>query len=200
MTMARQRERVSLESGLKLDLNFLMRRGIAVPGKLVRSESTWSLVGTQEIVARAFIEADMRVDKYPRLTIVRAGREQEISLCFAYRHFGGRQWYFTCPRTHERVSVLWKPPGSPYFASRHAFGRHVAYSSQFEKPRDRAISQARSIRNRLGGEADLSADFPPKPKGMRWTTYERLQRKCEAYDGLWLASTWAILQRLKAIR
>jgi hypothetical protein len=197
--MARWRERVPLESGLKLDINRLIRDDIIRPGEHSIWRITWR-TGDGHVYDSARAITEMRPGKFPHLTIEHAGREQQISLCFAHRHFGGRQWYFACPRTHERVSVLWKPPGSPYFASRHAFGRQVAYSSQFETPRDRAISQARSIRNRLGGEADLSADFPPKPKGMRWTTYERLQRKCEAYDASWVASTWAFLQRLKTLR
>jgi hypothetical protein len=37
-------------------------------------------------------------------------------------HFGGRQWYFVCPYTKRRVSVLWMPPGARYFACRQRWG------------------------------------------------------------------------------
>src|ERR1700732_1828659 len=78
--------------------------------------------------------------------------DQWIDLETVPRHFGGRQWFCVCPRTERRVSVLWKPPGSLSFASRQAWGRHVAYGSQFETPRGRALSAAQAIRCKLGGK------------------------------------------------
>lgn len=190
--MARWRERVMLENGPRLDLNKLIRNEIIEPGR----HTIWRLSFSDG--SRARLEAEMRPGKVPRLMIEHGGKEQEISLCFAYRHFGGRQWYFTCPRTHERVSVLWKPPGSPFFASRHAYGRQVAYCSQFQSPRDRALATAQDIRRRLGGEEWVSGldGFPPKPKGMRWATYERLQDKCDAHQNFALASIYVYLRKL----
>jgi hypothetical protein len=60
------------------------------------------------------------------------------------------------------------------FLSRQAWGRRVAYGSQFETPQDRALSAAQNIRYRLGGKDYVSVDglLPPKPKGMHWRTYE----------------------------
>lgn len=200
--MARWRERVRLESGLKLDLNKLMRDGSVKRGELTRRATVWTRIPSGEVVAAAIIEADMRPDSPARLTIERDGREQCIRLCAVRRHFGGVQWYFTCPETHERASVLWKPPGARHFASREAFGRQVAYGSQFECPRYRALSAAHMIRHRLGGNKWVSVldGFPPKPKGMRWVTYDRLRCKCETYEAFSIARLWAYLQRRKMVR
>ncbi|MBM3563453.1 MAG: hypothetical protein FJX48_10005 [Alphaproteobacteria bacterium] len=162
--MARWRERANLDSGLKLDINKLLRDGTLQPGELTSQVTYWRRVANGEIVAIAIIEAEMRSDRPPRISIEHDGREQGVRLTYRPRNFGGVQWYFLCPDTGRRVSVLWKPPGACYFASREAFGRQVAYGSQFQTPRDRAISAAQSIRRRLGGNEWLSGlnGFPPR--------------------------------------
>ena len=200
--MPRRRERVRLESGLKLDLNRLMRDGPVKAGELTCRATVWTRIPSGEPVAMAIIEADMRPDSPARITIEHDGRVQSVRLRAVARHFGGVQWYFVCPGTGRRATVLWKPPGGRYFASREAFERQVAYGSQFQCPRDRARSVAQMIRHRLGGNEWVSGlgGFPPKPKGMRWATYDRLQRKCETYERFSLASISAYLQRLKMIR
>ena len=63
---------------------------------------------------------------------------QLIALEACERHFGGWQWYFVCPRTGLKASVLWMPPGARSFASRKRWGRQVAYHSQFLSEIDRA--------------------------------------------------------------
>lgn len=152
-----------------------LRDGTAKAGEVTRTATVWRRIPSGDIVAAAIIEANMRPDSPARITIEHGGREQCVRLRAAPRHFSGVQWYFLCPDTGRRVSVLWKPPGARYFASRQAFGRQVACGSQFQTPRDRALSAAQMIRHRLGGNEWLSGlnGFPPKPKGMRWRTFER---------------------------
>src|ERR1700730_1397014 len=110
-----------------------------------------------------------------------------------------RSRVIVCPRTERRVSVLWNPPGSRSFASRQAWGRQVAYGSQFETPRGRALSAAQAIRCKLGGKDYISIDddMPPKPKWMRWRTYERITRRCEANEATCNLCLLGFLARLE---
>ena len=88
------------------------------------------------------------------------------------------QWYALCPFTARKVRVLYRPPGARSFASRHAWGRQVAYASQFEGVVARAHRTQAKVKARALGNADPNEwDFPPKPKWMRWATCERLEAK-----------------------
>jgi hypothetical protein len=50
----------------------------------------------------------------------------------------------------------------------------VAYQSQFLDLTNRAHFGQSKIKNRLIGDLDPDDwDLPPKPKGMRWRTYQR---------------------------
>jgi len=57
------------------------------------------------------------------------------------------------------------------FACRHC--SRLAYASQQESAHFRGLWKAQKIRMRLGGSANMLEDFPEKPKGMHWRTYER---------------------------
>jgi hypothetical protein len=152
--MARNRQRVCLESGAKLDINRLLREGEISPGGGV-------------ILRLEFGD----------------GSQQEIALTSRPRHFGGKQWYFLCPRTGRSVSVLWRPLGARWFASRQAWGRQVAYESQFQDCIGRAHLGKQRIKTRLIGSLDPDEwDLPPKPKRMRWKTYNRYEQKFDRYE------------------
>jgi len=104
--------------------------------------------------------------------------DQRLDLIAEPRHFGGQQWYVQCPVTQKKCSVLWLPPGASRFCSRQAWGKQVAYSTQFEAQFDRAISAREKVKSRLIGDLNPREwELPPKPKWMRWNTYERLAEK-----------------------
>jgi hypothetical protein len=113
--------------------------------------------------------------------------DQRIILVGRLRHFGGRQWYFVCPYTNRNVSVLWMPPGAHSFACRQRWGRQVAYNSQFLDRDNRAHRGQAKIRAKLcalGGFDPDEWDFPPKPKWMRWRTYNRAEQRFDYYDSV----------------
>src|SRR5271169_2235192 len=82
------------------------------------------------------------------------GLTQRITLVARRRHFGGHQWFFLCPATGRRATVLWKPPGASKFCSRQTWGGQVAYHSQFQDTATRAQLGKERIKARLIGDLD----------------------------------------------
>ena len=181
--MPRPRHRACLEDGLKLDLNHLARRGfirfganIGVRG-ITWTHSSWGQV------ARGIISAEMSDPHDAWLRIQIGEAVQRITLVSRSRKFGGRQWFFLCPATGRLATVLWKPPGASKFCSRQAWGREVAYHSQFQDAATRAQLGKERIKARPIGYLDPNAwDLPPKPKWMRWSTYNRYVERFDEYE------------------
>jgi hypothetical protein len=82
--MARSRQRVRLEAGLKLDINQLLRRGRNQPGS----------------------KADLSSRVRGWMRVKSGSLDQTIELVSLARPYGGRQWYFLCPRTGRQASAL----------------------------------------------------------------------------------------------
>jgi hypothetical protein len=161
-----------------------MRQGCVKPGLYTAWQSVWTNSYTGEETARASIVAYMQDEHESRLRIQMGCTEQTIFLVPKPKRLGGKQWYFVCPVTNRCCSVLWRPPGARRFCSRQAWGaRRVAYSSQFLDADNRAHRGKAKIKARL--IADLDPDeweLPPKPKWMRWRTYNRLEEKFDRYE------------------
>jgi hypothetical protein len=113
------------------------------------------------------------------------------------RHFGGRQWYFVCPVTGDRASVLWKPLGADRFCSRRAWPQQVAYLSQFGTWIDRAHAGKAKVRAKLLKVSDFDEqELPPRPRRMRARTYERLANRFESYQAQLDNGLAALVSRL----
>ena len=185
--MPRPLQRVRLESGLKLDLNRLIRRGFIRPGVITGAVGiAWADKYTGDEIASGLITADLSsIEGWFRIQL--GSLDQRIMLTTRRRHFGGRQWYFVCPYTNRPASVLWKPPGAQSFASRQKWQRQVAYASQFMDRDARAHQGKAKITSRLcsiGGFDPDQWDLPPKPKWMRWKTYNRMVEKFDRYESM----------------
>jgi hypothetical protein len=129
--MPRERLRVCLQDGLKLDLNCLIRRGLVQLGGCTGPlPIQWLNSDTGEVRALGLITANLRGHEEGWFHFKSNSLDQWVSLVARPRHFGGKQWYFICPATSRLASVLWKPPGARQFCSRHAWERRkVAYRS-----------------------------------------------------------------------
>lgn len=101
---------------------------------------------------------------------------QWIPIEFTPCHFGGKRWWFRCPRDScgRRVRRLYR--GRCFFC-RVCYD--LNYESQHEDHFGRACRKVQKIRLKLGGSANLFELFPLKPKGMHYATHEKLFRKSE---------------------
>ena len=88
-------------------------------------------------------------------------------------------------------SVVWLPPGASRFCGRQKWGRRrVAYASQFADRDNRAHLGQATIKARLIGDLDPDEwDLPPKPKWMRWRTYNRYVERYDGYEEI-LPNSW----------
>src|SRR6516225_4360502 len=199
--MPRLRYRACLEDGLKLDLNHLARKGLINPGANSGARGiSWS--NSQGEIARGVITADMTDADHAWLRLAMGGYVQQITLVSRPRHFGGRQWFFLCPATGRLATVLWKPPGASKFCSRQAWGRQVAYASQFLDRDSRAHYGQSRINSRLCSLGNFDPDecgLPPKPKWMRWKTYNRYEQKFDRYEAQLDAGLEKLVARLKLL-
>jgi hypothetical protein len=107
--------------------------------------------------------------------IVLKEHHRRMAFATVHAHGGARPW-FRCSASGggrpcgRRVAKLYLRDGA-VFMCRHCCG--LAYASQSENPRYRAISRAQKARMRLGGSANLLERFPKKPRGMHRRTYYR---------------------------
>ena len=80
-------------------------------------------------------------------------------------------------------------------ACRRCYG--LAYRSERETLDKRATRQADKLRDRLGWEPGILNGNGPKPKGMHWRTFERLQARHDALVLVSFAEMDAKLGRIK---
>jgi hypothetical protein len=162
--MSRPRQRIPLEDGLRLDLTTFARRGLLRAGPFVTGSIRLRTPRWERRPSRGHVAGDEPVAGFfvfvldedagrGSLSLRLGALEQTIELVTRKRDFGGRQWCFLCPVTERRACTLWLPSGASRFASRLAWGRRVAYRSQFMTADRRATARAQAIRRRLGGRA-----------------------------------------------
>ena len=108
--------------------------------------------------------------------------QQRVPISLTACHLGGRRPWFVCSvycngrYCGRRAAILYS--AGELFACRRCYG--LSYASQQQTALHRSLAQARKIRMRLGGSADLLEPFPGKPKGMHRRTFLRLRARAEA--------------------
>ncbi len=90
--------------------------------------------------------------------------------------FGGHRHYWLCPRCSRRCEVLAVGWGGRGWACRRCL--RLRYACQGLAPADRVQARAHKVFGRLDGDAD----YPVKPKWMRWRTFRRLQAQAQERD------------------
>lgn len=193
--------RPTVEDGLTLNLAKLLRDGSFQPGQTVSGSLTWTNTYTGERVSSLGYLASLgseqgRVRLFyttTRWTGEKHSSDYWVSLETTPQPFGGRRWWFVCPHTGCHVAKLHLPPGGLRFASRRAY--RLAYRSQRETSRDRALGQAFKLRRRLGND-DGIGEYIAKPKGMHWATFEREMTRVERAEAAVTAHSWLLIQSL----
>ena len=122
--------------------------------------------------------------------------ENRILLTTGSQPFGGRRWWFVCPRTGQLAARLHLPSGAYTFACRKAY--RLAYRSQREAPHDHALSRAFTLRRKLGDDGGIG-DYVTKPKGMHWRTFERAMKRIDRAEDIVDGHTILLLNRLNRI-
>ena len=105
-------------------------------------------------------------------------------------NFNGRRQWFVCLKCRGRCRVLF---GGSFYRCRKCY--QLKYESQYEPSYARATTQRHNIRKRLGQAGSLDDPFPPKPKGMHWKTYWRLESLDEQLEQRWVAGIAEWLER-----
>lgn len=164
--MPRPRQRGSLQSGYRLDLNHLLRNGLNSGRSIIALGTD---VGTVTAYFSEGSDGWLHLQLPPSL-------DQTIGLVCRPRRFGGVQWYMRCPLSGHRASVLYRPRGAPLFASQRHWRRRYGYVSQFLTANDRAHRNIRHIEARLSPVNPKGIDDGCfyRAKGMRQKTFERL--------------------------
>ena len=110
--------------------------------------------------------------------------EQRVTIAWTPCRFGGERPWFVCSVTSNgvycgrRATKLYG--AGRLFACRQCY--RLAYASQQESAHQRGLGTSQKIRMRLGGSPNMLEEFPDKPKGMHWRTYERWRRVHDAAE------------------
>ena len=123
--------------------------------------------------------------------------QQRVAIEWTPCRFGGERPWFVCSvqsngvHCGRRVTKLYGV--GRLFACRHCY--QLAYTSQQESAHQRGLWKSHKIRIRLGGSAGM-LDFPDKPKGMHWRTYDRLCRVHDAAEERSIIGLMHFVERL----
>lgn len=164
------------EHCLRIDLAWMLRRGLVKVGTSQAGTLSWSCNGSPS--GSIGYQALMHEPGSERLklTYTRGKGDdaervnQTIALTFTQPNYGGKRWWMICPYRGIRVGKLYLPPGGDRFASRKAW--RLGYQSQRDAARDRPFQQLFRLQKKLGCEQGWG-NFPIKPKGMWQRTYDR---------------------------
>lgn len=90
-------------------------------------------------------------------------------------NFGGRRQWFLCPNCDRRCAIIYRIGAGPLWCCRICGGGR--YFSEHESPHQRRLSKLLKVRKRFGqNEGGIFAPFPPIPKSMHPTKYNRIRR------------------------
>jgi hypothetical protein len=149
-----------VDAALRLDLRVMRRQGFLVPGAVTSGVQRWTRVATGEESGSVGVTVNL-ADPEAGFVVVRFNlngdpRVQEIQLDSRPMRYGGRRYYFLCPKHGRQCEVL--PMVGGVFASRQA-GR-LTCQSQSADQIDRMRDRAHKLEKRLWPDKGK-----PRPRG-----------------------------------
>ena len=154
---------------------------------LFSAYSAGTKVGTFQVDLMS-VEGTLDWMHWERLSVIYTDLEskhkivQWVDIEWVECKLGGARNWFLCPDCRRRCTVLYVADG---LRCRKCLG--LSFESQSLHPIPRRVRQIGKRRKKVGGSGDIMSDFPPKPKGMRWATYDRLIKRdsrelCQHFD------------------
>lgn len=198
----RQNGKPLAEEAKRIDVNWMLRKGLLKPGASGRGSLSWNCGGDPAgniSYTYDMIDPD-KAEMVLCFTVTRRGEAsgtdhvQTIRLSYTLPTYGGRRWWMHCPYTGRRAAKLYCPAGASTFACRHAYG--IAHRSQ-RRPADfRPFDALFALQRRLGCTEGWE-QFIRRPKSMWQRTYDRIERRywqLDAECGAVMGSKLAILK------
>ena len=180
------------EDYLSIDIAWLKRQGSLTSGG--SGNITWSRNGktTGSIGYRSELGGLRVIYRTRQSGDVWTEVNELIRFAWTDTNFNGRRQWFACPSCNRRCRIIY---GGSYYRCRKCC--QLKYESQYEPIFGRAADQRHKLRKRLGQVGSLEDPFPPKPKGMHWKTYRRLEERDQVLDQRWCMDMAGWLERTK---
>jgi hypothetical protein len=176
----RERNRGTVDAAIRLDLRAMRRQGFLVPGAVTSGVLRWTRTATGEETGSVSVTVNL-ADPDAGFVAVRFSlngdpRVQEIPLASRAMRYGGKRYYFLCPKHGRQCEVM--PMVGGVFASRQA-GR-LTYQSQSADQIDRMRDRAHRLEKRL-----WPGKGKPRPRGRnRERLVEAWERADTAFENM----------------
>jgi len=180
----RERNRGTVEGALRLDLRVMRRQGYLVPGAVTSGVQRWHWAATGQESGSVSVSVNL-VDPASGSLTIRFNlngepKVQTIDLVSVPMRFGGRRYYFLCPKHGRRCEVL--PSVGGVFASRQA--QRLTYQSQSSDQIDRLRDRAHRLEKRLWPDKGK-----PRPRGRnRERLLDAWERADSAFENMFSAT------------
>lgn len=164
--------KTTLEDYEALDIRLWHRKKLLAPCN--EFTCTWSRRGEKIAAIQVFVKntnAVLLSYRHRDAEYNWTDHNYPIQIVWSPCNYGGTRPWFLCPvlGCNRRVAVLY---GGEIFACRHC--NRLDYKSQSESASTRATRRADKLREKLDWEPGILNGEGIKPKGMHWSTFERL--------------------------
>lgn len=194
--MRKETRRRVVEDDYLLEVNLLKRAGVLYPGW--SGNLRWRRQG--QVIAKISLSCEgrdclrlhYRITDRSRVQVV----DRLVGLEWTRCQLGGERPWFLCPFCDSRVATLY---GKGMFGCRRCSG--LGYSCQQLSKQAVAGKRSTKLRDALGCELGFyfkPAEAIPKPKGMHWSTFDKIIERLKKADQQALMADYEALERAQS--